>query len=207
MTRQRPRDFIQGALFCHPSTLTYIAWTMLYGALTVFSLFRRAVPRLFAEILLADVVINMVSPLLIGAAALLAGALAKGSPTAPWTLYPLLILGVGLLLIFPVALSLHLGGWWMLAGAALFFGHLNWIFLRRRAGNYIALLAVRGIAGPFFFFAPALIIACLYVGRNTLGMENTDWVPIFGTVYFAIQAGFEEFMLRRAGRQTPSSRR
>lgn len=47
-------------------------------------------------------------------------------------------------------------------------------------------------------FAPALVLSCFYVGRNTLGLGNTDWVPFFGTVYFGLQAGFEEFMWRRA---------
>jgi hypothetical protein len=59
----------------------------------------------------------------------------------------------------------------------------------------------RGLAAPFVFFAPALIVSCLWVGRSTISIGETDWVPQFGVVYFGIQAWFEEFMLRRAERQ------
>jgi hypothetical protein len=90
-----------------------------------------------------------------------------------------------------------MGGWWIVPGAMLFFSHVNWMFMSRGDKSTI-LLVVRGLVGPFVFFAPALVISCFYVGRNTLGLGNTDWVPLFGTIYFGLQAGFEEFMLRRA---------
>ncbi len=60
----------------------------------------------------------------------------------------------------------------------------------------------RGLLGPYVFLAPALIVSCLVLGRNTISIHQTDWIALFGIVYFLTQAGFEEFMLRRSRRMT-----
>jgi hypothetical protein len=198
--RGRLRTFVSGRLALYPSTVSYILWALLYALLLAFGWFHARPPRLFAEILLADVIINFLSPFVIGAGALLAAFLLQRGAKPPWSAYPFLLLFLLLGMVVPAAVMLHIGGWLLLAGALLFFMRVRWARLVRGGDRWAAHLMIRGLVGPFAFFAPALVISCLYVGRNTLGMENTDWVPLFGTIYFGIQAGFEEIMLRRSER-------
>ena len=189
-----------GRFALYPSTLSYIAWALLYALLLAFGWFHEAVPRLFAEILLADIVINMVSPFIIGGGSLLfrflGAVLAPRGTRVPLSAYPFMLGCAVFGIVIPGAVLLHMGGWWILPGAVLFFGRVNWMFMSQ-GDHHTGLLVIRGLVGPFAFFAPALVLSCLYVGRNTLGLENSDWVPLFGTIYFGLQAGFEEFMLRR----------
>jgi len=200
MALDRLRSVVFGRFALHPSTLSYIAWALFYALLLAFGWFGAQVPRLFAEILLADIVINMVSPFIIGGGSLLftllAGALARRGTRLPLSAYPFMLGCAVFGIAIPGAVMFHMGGWWILPGAVLFFSRVNWMFLSK-GDHYTGLLMIRGMVGPFAFLAPALVISCLTVGRNTLGFENTDWVPLFGTIYFGLQAGFEELMLRR----------
>jgi hypothetical protein len=197
---ERWQAAVSGRCALYPSTISYIAWALLYALLLVFGWFHAGVPRLFAGILLADVIINIVSPFIIGAGGFLAALLLKRGVRVPWGAYPFLLLAFLLGIAVPVAVLFRFGGWLLLAGAFLFFMRVNWMYMERGADRWTVHLLVRGLVGPFAFFAPALVISCLYVGRNTLGLENRDWVPLFGVIYFGIQAGFEEFMLRRSAR-------
>ena len=197
---ERWQSAVFGRFALYPSTISYIAWALLYALLLVFSWFHGTVPQLFAGILLADFIINFLSPLVIGAGGMLAALLLKRGVKIPPAAYPFLLLAFLFGIAMPVAVMAHLGGWMLLAGAVLFFMRVNWMYMSRGADRWTAHLILRGLVGPFAFFAPALVISCLYVGRNTLGLENSDWVPLFGTIYFGIQAGFEEFMLRRSAR-------
>lgn len=60
------------------------------------------------------------------------------------------------------------------------------------------MLLARGLLGPWVFGLPALVASCLWVGRDTLALDQADWVPLFGTVHFGLQAGFEELAVRRS---------
>ena len=75
---------------------------------------------------------------------------------------------------------------------------VGWFGVAKEKLKSVALLFVRGLVGPFLFFAPSLVVATIVVGRSTLTLDETDWVAVFGIVYFMIQAVFEEFLLREA---------
>jgi hypothetical protein len=197
----RLQGLVFGRFALYPSTVSYIAWALLYALLLAFGWLGAEPPRLFTDILFADFIINLVSPFIIGGGsivfALAAGALANRGKRFPPGAYPIMLAALVFGIVVPAAVMLHVGGWWILPGAALFFSRVNWMFMANKDGR-TAMLMIRGVVGPLAFFAPALVLSCLYVGRNTLGLENTDWVPFFGTVYFGLQAGFEEFMWRQA---------
>ena len=201
MALGRLKGLVFGRVALYPSTVSYIAWALLYALLLAFGWFGAALPHIFADILFADFIINLVSPFIIGGGGIVftlaTGALADRGKRLPPGAYPIMLAALVFGIIVPAAVMLHLGGWWILPGAVLFFSRVNWMFMGRRDGR-TAMLVLRGLVGPFAFFAPALVLSCFYVGRNTLGLENTDWVPFFGTVYFGLQAGFEEFMWRQA---------
>ena len=94
----------------------------------------------------------------------------------------------------------------MLAGAVLFLSRLGWFYHKTGDSRDLLLALGRGLAVPWFCLAPALVISALVVGRQTLGLHNLDWVPLFGIIYFGTQAGFEELMLRRIEKRKAGSK-
>jgi len=177
------------------STWSYVAWAVLYAGLWLIP--AKSIPVLFAETLGADFFINISTPFLVGGTAFLYSVLAKrGWQRLRWTVW-LFLGGAALVcLIVPLIVIFDAGGWSWLAGTLLFFSRLGWFFHRTGQTREIAIVFARGLAGPWLFMAPALLISAWVVGRNELGFQNLDWVPLFGLIYFGIQAAFEEFMLR-----------
>ena len=129
---ERWQAAVCGRFALYPSTISYIAWALLYALLLVFGWFHAGVPRLFAGILLADIIINFVSPFIIGAGGLLAALLLKRGVKAPWAAYPFLLLAFLLGIVIPVAVLFRFGGWLLLAGAFLFFMRVNWMYMEAR---------------------------------------------------------------------------
>ena len=184
--------------FRHQSSQLYLGWAALYLGLGFLALAGVPVPLFFGQSLTADIMINMASPFILAGGGMLAAMARDRFRGVPWLAWPLMLgLWAGTILL-PGLWLFKLGGWAVLLTAALFFSRINWFFLQEGDDPHTKLLFARGLLGPFVFFAPALVITCLLLGRRTLSYRDTDWVPMFGVIYFAIQAWFEEFMLRRA---------
>lgn len=186
--------------FRHRSPYYYLVWAGLYLTLGILALAGVRVPLFFGKNLAADVLINMVSPFILAGGAMLASVIKDRFQGVPWLAWPFLVGLWALTIWMPGVLLFKLGGWAVLLSALLFFSRVDWFFLQQGGDRHTLVMFARGLLGPFVFFAPALIISCLWVGRDTISINQTDWVPQFGVVYFSIQAWFEEFMLRRAGR-------
>jgi hypothetical protein len=182
----------------HSSTLSYLGWAGLFLGAGLYQLGGGVISDDFAELLYADFFINLASPFILGGGAILVLRFTRDSRRVKW--YEIVILTVvfAVTIAVPSVILLGVGGWPLLLGAALFFSKVGWFGVVKERAKTIALLIVRGFAGPFFFFLPALLVATTVVGRSTLGINETDWVAVFGTVYFLIQAAFEEFLLRYA---------
>lgn len=181
------------------STLSYLAWSGLY---LVFEFLRHqgwTVDLCLFDTLHADFAINMVSPFLLVACGFFVAYLPAS--WKPRELFVSLLIGLfcGSLILLFMSLLWNMGGVSLLLGAVLFLSRVNW--LRFVAGNDLGgiYLFARGLVGPFLFFAPALLIVSLVFGRENFGYENLDFVPLFGTIYFFLQAIFEELMLRLKG--------
>ncbi|MCU0607511.1 MAG: hypothetical protein MUF78_08880 [Candidatus Edwardsbacteria bacterium] len=189
----------------HRSAYTYLAWAGLYLLLGFWQWLGGSVPVVFGQNLAADIVINIASPwVLSGLVTIATLAESRFLGFSGWA-WPFFAITCVLTIVLPGLWIFKMGGWGTLLGAALFFTRANWFILRRQQDVSLVLLFARGIFGMFAFFAPALVITCLVLGRNTLGLHNTDWVPLFGVIYFVAQAAFEELMLRRvAARSFPS---
>ena len=178
------------------STWSYIAWALIYAGLWLIPV--KSVPELFAEILAADFFINITTPFLVGGAAFIYSILAKRGARLSWKAWLLVAGTASVCLLVPLIIIFDAGGWRLLAGAVLFLSRLGWFFHRTGEGREIVIVFLRGLVGPWLFMAPALVISGIAVGRQTLGFENLDWVPLFGLIYFGLQAGFEELVLRRS---------
>lgn len=179
------------------STVIYIAWAVAYAGLGFYQLSGGRISTAFGEGLAADAMINMVSPFVLSGGYAITSLFDEKLKGTPWFAYPFLLVFFGLTIALPAALLLHWGGWTLLISAGMYFSKLNWFFLVREDHRALGLLFARGLFGPFIFLAPALIVSCLALGRDTISIRETDWVALFGIVYFLAQAGFEEFMLRR----------
>jgi hypothetical protein len=188
----------------HRSTYTYVAWAGLYFLLGAWMFFGGRISRVFGENLGADIVINLASPFILGGGLIVANLVDERFAGVPWLAWPFLAALCGATIVVPAMVIFHLGGWGALLGAALFFSRVNWFFFKRSHDIGWLHLFARGLWGPFAFFAPALAITCLVLQRNTVSVHQTDWVPLFGVIYFCAQAGFEELMLRRAARMRSS---
>ena len=189
----------------HVSSITYAAWAVGYAGLGVYQLCGGTVSRTFGEGLAADVMINLVSPFVLAGGVTAAALIGSNFKGTPWFAYPFLLALFGLTIALPGAVVFHLGGWGLLISAAMYFSKINWFFLLREDDQQLGMLFARGLFGPFIFFAPALIVSCLVLRRNTISITETDWVPLFGIVYFLTQAGFEEFMLRKGANKKTGS--
>lgn len=189
----------------HRSTYTYLAWAGLYLLLGVWMFFGGRISRVFGENLAADIVINIASPWVLSGLVTIGTLVeSKFRGFSGWA-WPFFLITCVLTIVLPGLWIFKMGGWGTLLGAALFFTRANWFILRQKQDLSLMLLFARGVFGMFAFFAPALVITCLVMGRNTLGLRHTDWVPLFGVIYFCAQAAFEELMLRRvAARSFPS---
>jgi hypothetical protein len=172
-----------------------------YAGLGVYQLLGGKISTVFGEGLAADAMINMVSPFVLVGGGTVAALISSKFKGTPWFAFPLLLALFGLTIAFPGALLFHWGGWALLLSAGMYFSKVNWFFLIRDDRQVMGLMFARGLIGPFVFLAPALVVSCLILGRNTISITETDWVSIFGIVYFLTQMIFEEFMLRRAGRK------
>ena len=188
------------------STRQYLFWACLYAALGLLrGPWTTPVLRFFGIMVGVDVILNFWGVFLIPASlfvwAFFEGvveAVARSKPReVPWVRGLIAIsvpLGLLLLLGWMVAESL---GWIALAFVLLFYAKLNWYAIHKEQGLGVPLLlAARGLAGIFVFFVPALIISSWYVGRNSLSSHRPDWVPLFGVIYFTLQAVWEEVVLR-----------
>ncbi len=181
----------------HRSTIAYVAWAAGYAGLGVYQLCGGRISTAFGEGLAADAMINMVSPFVLAGGFTVTTLIDSRFRGTPWFAYPFLLVLFGLTIALPAALLLHWGGWALLISAGMYFSKLNWFFLIREDQKTLGMLFARGLFGPFVFLAPALIVSCLVLGRNTISISQTDWVSLFGIVYFLAQAAFEEFMLRQ----------
>jgi hypothetical protein len=184
--------------FRHRSPYYYLAWAGLYLILGLLALAGVPIPLFFGRNLAADVMINLASPFIFVGGGFLAGVLADRFRDVPWLAWPFLLGLWALTILLPGLWLFKLGGWSVFLTALLFFSRVDWFFLQQGGDRHTLVMFARGLAAPFVFFAPALIVSCLWVGRSTISIGETDWVPQFGVVYFGIQAWFEEFMLRRA---------
>lgn len=170
-----------------------------YAGLGIYQLCGGVIAKTFGEGLAADAMINMVSPFVLAGGGTVAALIASKSKGTPWYAYPFLLLLFGVTIALPGAILFHLGGWALLLSAGMYFSKVNWFFLVRDDRQAMGMMFARGLLGPFIFFAPALVVSCLVLGRNTISIDQTDWIAIFGVIYFAAQSVFEEFMLRRVG--------
>jgi len=182
----------------HRSTYTYLGWAGLYFLLGIWLLLGGRVAKVFGEVLYADILINLVSPVILSGGGTIAAMVKDRFQGFFGLAWPFLIITCTVTILLPGIWIFKMGGWGTLFSAGLFFSRINWFFLQRQEDFEIRHLFTRGMLGPFLFFAPALIITCLITGRQRLSLYNTDWVPLFGVIYFTAQAAFEEFMLRRA---------
>lgn len=182
----------------HSSTWSYVGWAGLYLCVGLYQSAGGSIPEDFAELLFADFFINLVSPFILGGGALLVVYLGRGSAGVKW--YEVVILAIVsvVTLVIPAVVLFGVGGLVLFLSALLFFAKIGWFGVAKEKIKSVALLFVRGLVGPFLFFAPSLVVATLAVGRSTLQLDETDWVAVFGIVYFLIQAVFEEFLLRKA---------
>jgi hypothetical protein len=178
------------------STISYLGWAGLYFVLEFFRRTGWLVPISFFELLNTDFFINLVSPFVIAGSGLFIGNLSKGWRPQAWVGSLLIASFCAATILIPLSILWKMGGWSVLLSAGLFFSRVNWF--RFAAGGDTAgiYLFARGLAGPFLFFAPALLVTSWVFRRETLGPENLDFVPFFGVLYFLMQAAFEEFILR-----------
>jgi|GEM_PF-2078667 hypothetical protein len=179
-----------------PSSWVYAAWTLLYAMLWLFPLNGGKIPRVFAETLAADFLINLGTPFIIFGAGMVYMAFTERPRRVKWFVWPLLVLLALGCVGVPFTLLYKAGGWLLVTGTVLFFTHAGWFLHRHQDGVGLGMLFARGLLGPWLFMVPALVVSALVVKRQTLGFENTDWVPLFGIIYFGIQTAFEEFLLR-----------
>jgi len=190
----------------HASTWSYLGWAGLYLCVGLYQSIGGSISEEFAELFVADFFINLASPFILGGGAVLAVWLGGGTSGTKW--YELILLTVVFVvtMVIPAAVLFGVGGLPLFLSALLFFSKVGWLGIAKGKGKLVALLIVRGFAGPFLFFVPSLLISTVVVGRSTLGLNETDWVALFGVIYFLIQAIFEEFLLRKtdeSGSNTP----
>jgi hypothetical protein len=160
----------------HASTWTYILWAAIYLLLEILR--RRGVktPRLFGEILGIDVIMNFLTPFIFIGSLFFSIVLSSRTAGVPWV-------QIVAAAAFPLALLLYLsffvleaGGVGLLVGTVIFYTRIN---------------------------VPAMVLSSWSVGRHSLTLARTDWVPLFGIVYFSLQAVFEEILLRFLDRRLP----
>jgi len=181
----------------HRSTYGYLGWAGMYLLLGIWLLCGGRVAKMFGEALYADILINFVSPWVLSGAVVIDTMMENRFQGFSGLAIPFLMITCVVTIVLPGIWIFKMGGCGTLFSGALFFTHINWFYLRRKQDLPLKYIAARGMLGPFLFFAPALIITCLVTGRQRLSLHNTDWVALFGIIYFISQAVFEEFMLRR----------
>lgn len=189
----------------HNSTWSYVAWAGLYLFAGLYQLAGGRVSGDLAGVLYADFFINLVSPFVLAGGALVLVQVSEGIKRVKWHEWFVLLVIFAVTIVLPAVVLLGVGGTPLFLSALLFFSKFSWYGPAKERGKSLALLFIRGIAGPFLFFTPALVVSTLLVGRSTLTMDETDWVAVFGIVYFLIQAVFEEFMLRKSEESLPRS--
>ncbi len=183
-----------------PASWIYAGWALLYAATWLLPHFGQQIPVWFAQTLAADFLINLGTPFLVAGSGLVYLAFTERPRRVRWFIWPLLALIAAACTAPPLMVLHKAGGWLLLTSTLLFFTHAGWHLHRHRDAVGLGLLFARGLFGPWLFMVPALVISGVVVRRQTLGFENTDWVPLFGVIYFGIQAAFEEFMLRQAAK-------
>lgn len=192
-----------------PSTWSYIGWGVLYLTLWLVPVPWLPLPEVFAATVVADFFINGATPFLLIGAGLVYALVTARTTQVPALVWPLVVGLTAVCVVVPLVMLLEVGGWLLLASTALVFSRAGWLLRRSGDARGVAMLLARGLLGPWLFMLPALGLSCLYMGSVQLGFANTDWMPLFGFVYFALEAVFEELMLRRSETQrlAPSSER
>lgn len=190
----------------HKSTWSYVAWAGLYLFTGLYQLAGGRISGGLAEIFYVDFFINLVSPFVLAGGAFVFLRFDEGFRRVKWhELFVLLVVFV-VTIVLPAVVLFGVGGAPLFLSALIFFTKFSWYGPAKERGKSLALLFIRGVAGPFLFFVPALVVSTLLVGRSTLSIDETDWVAVFGVVYFLIQAVFEELMLRKTEGSIPATR-
>lgn len=182
----------------HASTWNYLGWAALYLFVGLHQLSGGHISKEFAEIIFIDFLINLASPFILGGIVFLNHHL--GSGIRGIKRHEFVVIGsvFSATILLPGIFLFEIGGLVLFLSALLFFVRLGWYGPLKERGKVLSMLFIRGLAGPFVFFVPALLISTIAVGRSTLETTETDWVALFGVIYFLLQAAFEEFMLRRS---------
>jgi hypothetical protein len=182
----------------HSSTWSYVGWAGLYLFLGIYQLVGGKISPEFGEVFYIDFFINLVSPFVLAGGAFVVVQLDRGMKGVKWHEWFVFVVVFVVAIVIPAIVLFGVGGVPLFLSGLLFFLKLSWYGPAKEKGKTIALLFIRGIAGPFVFFAPALLISTLAVGRSTLTTDESDWVALFGVIYFLLQAVFEELLLRKA---------
>jgi hypothetical protein len=181
----------------HASTWAYAALAASFVVLGVVPTAPPALVRLFGETVVADLFVNLATPFIVIGAGLVTALVAGRDRARPLAVWPVALVLAVVFVVVPLMVVRDAGGWLLLVTAVLLFLRAGWLFHRSGDALDVANLLGRGLVAPWLFMLPALGLSCLVVGRNDLTFADPDWVPCFGFVYFALQAVFEEAMLRR----------
>lgn len=191
------------------SIAPYIAWVVLYAGVGVWYLLGREPHGVFFDFLYADLFVNMLTPWILVPAIMLWIAWVGRSEIRGCRLAAgvLMMVIISAALIWGcVAILYDRGGIMLAVAVPVLLTKLNW---RNMVGNDVSdsslvILLGRGMFLPFACFAPALVISCLAVGRNTLGEHSADWLGLFGVIYFSLQAVLDYFLIRRVKKGVPA---
>ena len=189
----------------HTSTWSYVAWSGLYALVGIYQLAGGRISSDLGGLFFVDFFVNLVMPFNLLGVALVVAQFSEGFTEVKWSEWFVLVIVFLVTIVLPAVVLVGLGGLPVLFGAVLFVSKFSWYGSAKERGKTLFLLFARGIGGPFLFFAPALLVSTILVGRSTLAFNETDWVAVFGVIYFLTQAVFEEFLLRRIEKTLPKA--
>jgi hypothetical protein len=182
------------------SALPYAGWVALCAGAGIWYLTGRALPDLFYGIIICDLVINMAAPWIIVPGVMIAGmwlgrSQLRGIGMIAGSVFILALCAFLLWGIFTILY--HYGGWMLVLLVPVLASKINWReFFSGTSTSGMPFLMARSMLAPFACFAPATVICCLVLRRNTLGEGNDDWVGLFGMIYFSLQAGLDYLLVK-----------